>query len=57
MDLVAVVRGIVAALVGGFLIVYAVVAHPMNRVVIGVAGLVLLGIVSLDQVAVRRRDE
>jgi hypothetical protein len=47
-DPVAVVRAVVGALVGGFLIVYAAVAAPPNRVVIAVVGLLLLGAISVD---------
>ena len=56
-DPVAIVRAVVGALVGGFLIVYAAVAAPPNRVVIAVVGLLLLGAVSVDAAFFRRKAE
>jgi uncharacterized membrane protein len=55
-DRLAYVRGVIAALVGAFLVVYAVVVSPLNRVVVGVVGLVLLGVITVDLLARRRPD-
>jgi len=54
-DRLAVVRGVIAALVGGFLVVYAVVASPMNRAVVGIVGLLLMGAITVDTLFGRRR--
>ena len=48
MDAVAVVRAVVGAVVGGFLIVYAAVSRtPIRAILVGL-GLLLLGVVTVD---------
>lgn len=54
MDAVAVVRAIVGAVVGGFLIVYAAVARTPNRAILIGLGLILLGVVTVDGLIARR---
>lgn len=59
MDVVAIARAIIGALVGGFLVVYAVVAEDVtSRPLVAAVGLFLMGAVTLDTaVGFRRRDD
>lgn len=54
-DRIAWLRAAVSAIVGGFLIVYAAVAAPPARIAVGVLGLVLLGVLSIDVLPIRHR--
>lgn len=55
MERIALVRTVISALVGGFLIIYAAVAHPTWTVVLVVLGLVLLGVIAIDVIPIGRR--
>jgi hypothetical protein len=50
LDRLALIRGVISALVGAVLIVYAVIATPPNRAVLVVLGLILLGVVAVEAV-------
>lgn len=55
MDRIAFVRAVISAVVGGFLIVYAAVAHPAWTAVLVVLGLVLLGTIVVEMLPAARR--
>jgi len=55
-DVVAIARAIIGALVGGFLVIYAVVAEDVtSRPVIAGVGLFLMGAVTVDAAVGWRR--
>lgn len=57
MSVVAIVRAIVGAVVGGFLVVYGLVAEDIaSRPVIVAVGLFLMGAISVDTLYASRRD-
>lgn len=54
MDRIAWMRAVISAIVGAFLIIYAVLAKVPSATVLIILGLLLLGVVSMDALPIRR---